>query len=101
MFTADLFLVLKVFQMRLQDDSLTIIDIEVEAKRFQKTMDDLKGEKLFGRVEDTFEENFDEKSYTFCSIKLWGKTRRCSEANLFHVANHRKFYVFKINLFQQ
>jgi len=45
-FIADLLFVLKVFQKKLQSDSLIIIGIEVEAKWFQKTIDNLNGRKL-------------------------------------------------------
>ena len=38
-FVADLLFLLKVFQKKLQRDSLTIVDIEPEAEKFQKNVD--------------------------------------------------------------
>ena len=91
-FTADLYFVLNVFQKKKKNlrAILSQIDTEVEAERFQKTMDNLNEGKLLGGLEEAFEEKFDEKSNTVCYIKLLKKTRRSSGANL-DVTDHREF----------
>ena len=89
-FIADLLLVLKVFQKKLQSDSLTIIDIEEEAKKFKKTLDNMNKQKLLGGWEEAFKEKFDEESNKFCGIELWEKTRRRTEATL-NVTDRREF----------
>ena len=91
-FVADLLFVLKVFQKKLQRDSLTIVDIEPEAGKFQKSVDKLSTSSLLGGWEEAFKEKFDEEENIFCGIELWEKKRRRPEANL---------YVTEINLVLQ
>lgn len=72
-FVADLLFLLKVFQKKLQRDSLIIVDIESEAEKFQKSLDKLGTRSLLGGWEEAFEKKFDEEGNTFCGIELWEK----------------------------
>ena len=54
-FVADLLFLLKVFQKKLQSDSLIIVDIESEAEKFQKSLDKLGTRSLLGGWEEPFE----------------------------------------------
>ena len=65
-FVADLLFLLKVFQKKLQRDSLTIVDIEPEAEKFQKSIDKLSTSPLLGGWEEAFKERFNEEENTFC-----------------------------------
>ena len=89
-FVADLLFVLKVFQKKLQRDSLTIVDIEPEAGKFQKSVDKLSTSSLLGGWEEAFKEKFDEEANIFCGIELWEKKRRRPETNLY-VTDRRQF----------
>ena len=89
-FAADLLFVIKVFQQKLQSDSLTIVDIEPEAEKFRERVNKLSTRSLLGGWEHQFKENYDEEANTFCGIKLWEKERRHPDANLF-VTDRRKF----------
>ena len=89
-FVADLLFLLKVFQKKLQRDSLTIVDIEPEAEKFQKSIDKLSTSPLLGGWEEAFKERFNEEENTFCDTGLWEKKRRNPEANLY-VTDRRGF----------
>ena len=89
-FVADLLFLLKVFQKKLQRDSLTIVDIEPEAETFQKSIDKLSTSPLLGGWEEAFKERFNEEENTFCNTELWEKKRRNPEANLY-VIDRREF----------
>ena len=90
-FVTDLFFLFKVFQKKLQCDSLTIVDIEPEAEKFQKSIDMLSTSPLLGGWEEAFKERFNEEENTFCDTELW-KRRRNPEANLY-VTDRREFSV--------
>jgi hypothetical protein len=81
-FVADLLFLLKVFQKKLQCDSLTIVDIEPETEKFQKKVDKLSTSPLLGGWEEAFKEKFNEEENEFCGIKPWVKTRRRVEGEL-------------------
>ena len=83
-FAADLLFVTKVFQRKLQSDSLTIVDIEPEAENKLRTGSLLRG------WENEFEEKYDEEANKFCGIKLWEQERHRPDANMF-VTDRRKF----------
>ena len=89
-FVADLLFLFKVFQKKLQRDSLTIVDIEPEAEKFQKSIDKLSTSPLLGGWEEAFKERFNEEESTFCETELWEKKRRNPEANLY-VTDRREF----------
>ena len=89
-FVADLQFLLKVFQKKLQRDSRTIVDIEPEAEKFQKSLDKLCTRSLLGGWEEAFKEKFDEEGNIFCGIELWEKKRCRPEANLY-VTDRREF----------
>ena len=89
-FVADLLFLIKVFQKKLQSDSLTIVDIEPEAEKFREKVNKLSTGSLLGGWENEFKERYDEEANKFCGIKLWEKERRRPDANLF-VTDHRKF----------
>ena len=89
-FVADLLFLIKVFQKKLQSDSLTIVDIEPEAERFRERVSKLSTGSLLGGLENEFKERFGEEANKFCGIKLWEKERRRPDANLF-VTDRRKF----------
>ena len=84
-FVADLLSLRKVFQKKLQRDSLTIVDIEPEAETFHKSINKLSTNPLLGGWEEAFKERFNEEENTFCDIELWEKKRRNSEANLYEM----------------
>eukprot|EP00795_Rhopilema_esculentum_P016843 gene16843-8314_t len=102
----DLYLLflIKVFQKKLQSDSLTIVDIEPEAEKFRERVNKLSTRSLLGGSENEFKERYDEEVNKFCRIKLWGKERRRPDANLF-LTDRRKFSaiwnesVIAINIF--
>ncbi|CAB4031786.1 E3 SUMO- ligase KIAA1586-like isoform X3 [Paramuricea clavata] len=86
-FVADLLFLLKVFQKKLQRDSLTIVDIEPEAEKFQKSLDKLGTRSLLGGWD------FIQRKLAFkesIQRKLWEKKRRRPEANL-SVTDRREF----------
>ena len=89
-FAADLLFVIKVFQKKLQRDSLTFVDIEPEAEKFCERVNKLSPGYLLGGWENEFKEKYDEEAKTFCGIKLWEKERRRPDANLF-VTDRKKF----------
>ena len=89
-FVADLLFLIKVFQKKLQSDSLTIVDIEPEAEKFHERVNKLSTGSLLGGWENEFKERYDEEANKFCGIKLWEKERRRPDANLF-VTDRRKF----------
>ena len=60
-FIADLLFILKVFQKKLECDSLTIVDIEWEAEKFQKRVDKLNTSSLVGGWEGAFKGKFHEE----------------------------------------
>ena len=80
-FVADMLLLFKNFQKKLQADSITIVDIDPEVQKLQKRLDNLSNSPLLGGWEEAFNENFDEQSNTFCGIQVWVKVRRHSEDN--------------------
>ena len=59
-FFADLLFLLKVFQKKPQCDSLTIVDIELQAETFHKSLDMLSTSPLLGRWEEAFKERLNE-----------------------------------------
>ena len=67
-FAVDLLFLLKVIQKKLQRDSLTILDIEPEAEKFQKSLDKLSTILLLGGWEEAFKERLNEEENTFCDI---------------------------------
>ena len=69
---------------------LTIVDLEPEAEKFQKSLDKLSSSPLLGRWEEAFNERLNEKENTFCGIELLEKKRRRPEANLY-VTDRREF----------
>ena len=75
-FVADLLFVFKVFQKKLQSDSITIVDIKPEVVKFKKKMDRLSESSLIGGWEEAFKENFDEEANTFCGVEVWEKEKR-------------------------
>ena len=75
-FVADLLFVFKVFQKKLQSDSITIVDIKPEVEKFKKRIDKLSESSLIGGWEEDFKENFDEKANTFCGVEVWEKEKR-------------------------
>ena len=75
-FVADLLFLIKVFQKKLQSDSLTIVDIEPEAEKFRERMNKLSTGSLLGGWENEFKERYDEEANKFCGIKLWERERR-------------------------
>ena len=75
-FVADLLFVFKVFQKKLQSDSITIVDIKPEVVKFKMRMDRLSESSLIGGWEEAFKENFDEEANTFCGIEVWEKEKR-------------------------
>ena len=89
-FVADLLFLIKVFQKKLQSDSLTIVDIEPEAEKFRERVNKLSTGSLLGGWENEFKERYDEEANKFCGIKLWEKERRRPDSNLF-VTDLRKF----------
>ena len=89
-FVADLLFLIKVFQKKLQSDSLTIVDIEPEAEKFRERVNKLSTGSLLGVWGNEFKERYDEEANKFCGIKLWEKERRRPDANLF-VTDRRKF----------
>ena len=89
-FVADLLFLIKVFQKKLQSDSLTIVDIEPEAEKFRERVNKLSTGSLLEGWENQFKERYDGEANKFCGIKLWEKERRRPDANLF-VTDRRKF----------
>ena len=89
-FAVDLLFAIKVFQKKLQSDSLTIVDIEPEAEKFRERVNKLSTGSLMGGWENEFKEKYDEEANTFCGIKLWEKERCRPDANLL-VTDRRKF----------
>ena len=89
-FVADLLFLIKVFQKKLQSDSLTIVDIKPEAGKFRERVNKLSTGSLLGGWENEFKERYDEEANKFCGIKVWEKERRRPDANLF-VTDRRKF----------
>ena len=69
-FVADLLFVFKVFQKKLQSDSIKIVDIKPEVVKFKKRMDRLSESSLIGGWEEVFKENFDEEANTFCGVEV-------------------------------
>ena len=67
-FVADLLFVFKVFQKKLQSDSITIVDIKPEVEKFKKRIDRLSVSSLIAGWEEAFKENFDEEANTFCGV---------------------------------
>ena len=59
-FAADLLFVIKMFQRKLQSDSLTIVDIEPEAEKFHERVNKLSTRSLLGGWENEFKEKCDE-----------------------------------------
>ena len=68
----------------------TIVDIEPEAEKFQKSIDKLSTSPLLGGWEKAFKERFNEEENTFCDTELWEKKRRNPEANLY-VTGRKEF----------
>ena len=62
---ADLLFVIKVFQKKLQSDSLIILDIEPEAEKFLERVNKLSTRSLLGGWENEFREKHDEEANTF------------------------------------
>eukprot|EP00795_Rhopilema_esculentum_P003753 gene3753-15034_t len=75
-FVADLLFLIKVFQKKLQSDSLTIVDIEPEGGEFCERVNKLSTGSLLGGWENEFKERYDEEANKFRGIKLWEKERR-------------------------
>eukprot|EP00795_Rhopilema_esculentum_P010390 gene10390-19087_t len=75
-FVADLLFLIKVFQNKLQSDSLTILDIEPKAEKFRERVNKLSTGSLLGGWGNEFKERYDEEANKFCGIKLWKKERR-------------------------
>ena len=79
-FVADLLFVFKVFQKKLQRDSITIVDIKPEVEKFKKGIDRLSESSLIAGWEEAFKENFDEEANTFCGVEVWEKEKRKSRS---------------------
>ena len=71
-FVADILFFLKVFQKKLQRDSLTFVDIEPEAlKSFRRVLISYAQlSPLLGGWEEASIEKCDEEENTFCRIEL-------------------------------
>ena len=95
-FVADLLSLFKIFQKKLQADSITIVDIDPEVQKLQKRLDNLSKTPLLGGWEEAFKENFDDQSNTFCGIQVWVKVRRHSEDNPY-ATDRRQFSAIQNN----
>ena len=67
-FVAYLLFVFKVFQKKLQSNSITIVDIKPKDENFKKRIDILSVSSLIGGWEEAFKDNFDEEANTFCGV---------------------------------
>lgn len=63
-FAADLLFLLNVFEKKLERDSLTIVEFEREAEKFQKNVDTLNTSPLLGGWEEAFKGKFNEEENT-------------------------------------
>ena len=85
---------LSTLNQKFQSDSITIVDIEPEAQKFQRRVDRLNGSSLLGGWEEAFKQKFDEESNTFCGIQIWEKERRRPGVDLY-LTDRRQFSAFR------